>query len=101
MRQMRRLYQQVNDVVTLEKWLDEATVGRLATVDEYGYPVIKPVNYVYAKGKIFFHSAPQGEKLDHIRREARVGFEIDKVFAIIPPIERGCQTHCFYQSIIC
>ena len=99
-RRMRRESQQVNDIATLESWLKEALVGRLATVDEDGYPVIKPVNFVYDQGRVFFHSALEGEKLDDIRREARVGFEIDKLFAITPPPQRGCQTHCFYQSVI-
>ncbi|MGQ9556139.1 MAG: pyridoxamine 5'-phosphate oxidase family protein, partial [Anaerolineae bacterium] len=99
-REMRRDFQQVDDTSTLERWLKEALVGRLATVDEEGYPVIKPVNFVYDSGCIFFHSAPEGEKLDDIRRDARVGFEIDRLFAITPPPQRGCQTHCFYQSVI-
>ncbi|MCL5960750.1 MAG: pyridoxamine 5'-phosphate oxidase family protein [Chloroflexi bacterium] len=97
---MRRKHQQVGDKTVLERWLDEATVGRLATVDEHGYPVIVPVNFAYVDGKIVFHSAREGEKLDNIRRDGKVGFEIDRVFAIVPPLVRGCQTHCFYQSIV-
>lgn len=100
MRSMRRSYQQVDDLAALEGWLAEAAVGRLATVDENGFPVVKPLNFVYSGSKIFFHSAPEGEKLDDIRRNNRVGFEIDKVFAITPPVSHGCQTHCFYQSIV-
>lgn len=100
MRQMRRRYQQVDDPATLERWLDEALVGRLATVDEDGFPVIKPVNFVYSGGKILFHSAREGEKLDDIRRDPRVGFEVERVYQITPPPERACQTHCFYESIV-
>lgn len=99
-RPMRRRYQQVEDVATLERWLMEAEVGRLATIDENGYPVVKPVNFVYRDGKVFFHSAAAGEKLDAIRRDARVGFEVDRLYAITQPLQRGCQTHCFYQCII-
>jgi nitroimidazol reductase NimA-like FMN-containing flavoprotein (pyridoxamine 5'-phosphate oxidase superfamily) len=97
---MRRKYQEVEDRAVLEGWLAEATVGRLATVDEDGYPVVKPVNFAYADGRIYFHSAREGEKLDDIRRDPRVGFEVDRLFALVPALERGCQAHCFYQSLI-
>jgi len=97
---MRRRHEQIDDPATLERWLADAVVGRLATIDENGYPVIKPVNFVYADGKILFHSAAEGEKLDDIRRNDKVGFEIDKVLAITPPLEVGCQTHCLFESVI-
>jgi nitroimidazol reductase NimA-like FMN-containing flavoprotein (pyridoxamine 5'-phosphate oxidase superfamily) len=97
---MRRAFQLVENRGTLERWLAEAAVGRLATIDEHGYPIIKPVNFVYSDGKIYFHCALTGEKLDDIRRNPKVGFETDRVFAVTPPPERGCQTHCFYESIV-
>jgi len=100
LRSMRWQCQQIDDPATLARWLDEAAVGRLATVDEDGYPVVKPVSFVYSDGRIYFHSAREGEKLDDIRRDGRVGFEVDKLIAITPPIERGCQVGCFYQSIV-
>lgn len=99
-RAMRREYQVVTDQDVLERWLHEAVVGRLATVDEDGYPVIKPVNFVYHDGSIYFHGASAGEKLDDIARCDRVGFEVDHVIAVTPPPERGCQTHCLYRSVI-
>jgi nitroimidazol reductase NimA-like FMN-containing flavoprotein (pyridoxamine 5'-phosphate oxidase superfamily) len=97
---MRRAFSQVTDVAILEEWLTAASVGRLATIDEQGYPVIKPVNYVYADGRVYFHSATEGEKLDDIRRDDRVGFQTERVFAVTPAPGRGCQGHCFYQCII-
>ncbi len=100
MRPMRRARLEVREISTLERWLREAPVGRLATVDEDGYPLIKPVNFVYVDGKVFFHSATQGEKVDDIRRDPRVGFEIDHLYDIVAPIDQRCQTHCFYHSII-
>ncbi|MHB0875018.1 MAG: pyridoxamine 5'-phosphate oxidase family protein [Anaerolineae bacterium] len=99
-RQMRRQFQQVDDAATLERWLQEAVVGRLATIDDDGYPLITPVNFVYADGRLYFHSATEGEKLDNLRQRPRVGFEVDRVLAVTPPPERGCQTHCLYRSAI-
>lgn len=99
-REMRRQHQLVIDPPTLTLWLQEATVGRLATVGEDGYPLITPVNFVYAEGKLYFHSATEGEKLGNLRRHPAVGFEVDRVLAVTPPIERGCQMHCMYHSVI-
>lgn len=41
-----------------------------------GYPYGVPLNYVYDEqaGKIYFHSARDGHKLDAIRREPKVSF---------------------------
>jgi uncharacterized protein len=97
---MRRGFSQVTDTSVLEEWLRAASVGRLATVDENGYPVVKPVNYVYADSMVYFHSAPDGEKLDDITRDSRVGFQVEHVFGVTPAPARGCQAHCFYQCII-
>ena len=97
---MRRAHQLVSDEAELARWLTEAPVGRLATIDGAGYPVIIPLNFVYADGRVFFHSATEGAKLDDLRRHPQVGFEIDRLFTIVPPAERGCQTHAFYQSIV-
>lgn len=99
-RAMRRGYQEIRERTVLEDWLRRETVGRLATMDVDGYPVVKPVNFVYEDGVIYFHGAPEGEKLDDIARCDRVGFEVDHVIAVTPPPRKGCQTHCLYRSVI-
>lgn len=97
---MRRAKQEVNDRATLLGWLDASAVGRLATIDAAGYPLVTPISFVQKDGVIYVHSAPVGEKLDNLRRDTRVGFEIDRQYAITPERERGCQTSAFYESII-
>jgi len=39
-------------------------IGRIATVNQKGFPVIKPVNFLYLEGKIYLHSSTKGEKMD-------------------------------------
>lgn len=70
---MRRLRQQLPREEA-EEILKSATAGVLAVAGDDGYPYAVPVSYVYAAGKIFFHSAVQGHKLDSIRRDPRVSF---------------------------
>ena len=39
--------------------------------------MVKPLNFVYYEGTIYFHSAREGEKIDDIGRNNRVCFEVD------------------------
>jgi nitroimidazol reductase NimA-like FMN-containing flavoprotein (pyridoxamine 5'-phosphate oxidase superfamily) len=42
-----------------------------------GVPYVVPLNYGYEDGSIYFHCAPAGLKLDFIRENSLVCFEID------------------------
>lgn len=64
-RKMRRHGQQL-DQKTCEKILDEAPRGVLAVLGDEGYPYAVPLDFVYDDGRIFFHSAVEGHKLDAI-----------------------------------
>jgi len=65
-------------------FLNSQPAGRVASIDKDGYPQVIPMNYVYSKGAIYMHSHPFGEKLDNIRRNPRVGFEVDKHVCFLP-----------------
>ena len=54
--------------------LERMTNGVLALYGDEDYPYAVPVSYVYAEGKIYFHSAVNGHKVDAIRRNERVSF---------------------------
>ena len=72
-REMRRKRQQLSSdecVAILEKM----THGTLALAGDGCYPYAVPVSYVYARGKIYIHSAPAGHKIDAIARDPRVSF---------------------------
>ena len=40
-----------------------------------------PVGYAYADGKIFFHTCSKGLKMDGLRRNANVCFEVDEALS--------------------
>ena len=80
-------------------FLNEEKVGRVASIDENGYPQIIPMNFVYVKnknnqsdtqsdtknfGSIYMHSYPIGEKIQNIKRNSRVGFEVDSYVCFLP-----------------
>lgn len=64
--------------------LNTEHVGRVATIDSDGYPQVIPMNFAYMDGSIYMHSHTRGEKLDNVRRNPRVGFEVDKEFEFLP-----------------
>lgn len=70
MRRKRQLLPQAESVAILEKM----TNGILALHGDEGYPYAVPVSYVYADGKIYFHSAMKGHKVDAIVRNEKVSF---------------------------
>jgi uncharacterized protein len=65
-------------------FLNSQPVGRIASTDRMGYPQIIPMNFVYHDDAIYMHSHPFGEKLDNIRRNSNVGFEVDRHVCFLP-----------------
>jgi uncharacterized protein len=66
------------------EFLNSQPVGRIASLDGDGYPQVIPMNFVYYAGVIYMHSHPFGEKLDNIRRNPNVGFEVDQHICFLP-----------------
>jgi len=101
---MRRNHSEVTDPKEIERILSLTNIGRLATVGQDGYPYITPVNYVSLEGKIYFHCAPKGEKLDNLMREPRVCFEVDVPLAYLDigldPARPVCHLHQYYHCVI-
>ncbi|MDR4511670.1 MAG: pyridoxamine 5'-phosphate oxidase family protein [Nitrososphaeraceae archaeon] len=75
-------------------FLNSQSVGRIATIDQFGYPQVIPMNFVYVQAQIdnsiinqdaiYMHSYPLGEKIDNIKRNSKTGFEVDKHIAFLP-----------------
>ncbi len=72
-RKMRRFRQQLS-LAECETILTRATSGTLALSGDNGYPYAVPMSYVYADGKLYFHSAMSGHKVDAIRRCDKASF---------------------------
>ena len=72
-RPMRRNRQQLSEEESIEI-LQKATSGVLALLGDNGYPYAVPISYVYADGRIYFHSALSGHKVDAIRSCDKASF---------------------------
>lgn len=72
-REMRRKRQQMG-MEACEEVLRRGTSGVLALEGDGGYPYAVPLSYVYAGGRIYFHSGKAGHKLDAIQRNPKASF---------------------------
>ena len=59
LREMRRKRQQLSREESIAV-LERGTAGVLAVAGTEGYPYAVPLSYVYADGKLYFHSARTG-----------------------------------------
>jgi uncharacterized protein len=65
-------------------FLNSQPAGRVASIDKDGCPQVIPMNFVYFDNAVYMHSHPFGEKLDNIRRNPNVGFEVDQHVCFLP-----------------
>ncbi|MDQ3852064.1 MAG: pyridoxamine 5'-phosphate oxidase family protein [Thermoproteota archaeon] len=88
----------------IAEFLNSQPVGRIASLDGNGYPQVIPMNFVYHDGVIYMHSHPFGEKLDNIRRNPNVGFEVDQHICFLPSyyfhITDASQADTLYISVV-
>ncbi len=108
---------EIKSLASIVNFLDEQTVGRVATLDEQGFPQIIPMNFVYVKygiidtltdngniGAIYMHSHPFGEKIENIKRNSKVGFEVDSYVCFLPSYffhpNDASQADTLYISIV-
>jgi hypothetical protein len=88
---------EIKSLASMITFLNEEKVGRVASIDAQGYPQIIPMNFVYVKndsidtqtgnnniGAIYMHSHTFGEKIENIKRNSKVGFEVDSYVCFLP-----------------
>jgi len=66
------------------EFLSSQQTGRISSIDANGFPQIIPMNFVFISDTVYMHSHIRGEKLDNIRRNQKVGFEVDKNLEFLP-----------------
>lgn len=80
------------------EFLNREPVGRIASLDPNGFPQVIPMNFVFVQAKdprilshriikleaVYMHSHPFGEKLENIKRNSKVGFEVDRYVCFLP-----------------
>jgi nitroimidazol reductase NimA-like FMN-containing flavoprotein (pyridoxamine 5'-phosphate oxidase superfamily) len=94
-RDMRRKKQALSAAETIEI-LQSGTSGVLAVSGDNDYPYAVPLSYAYKDGKLFFHFAKEGHKIDAIAKNDRVSFCVIKTDHVV---QKTVTTH-FRSAIV-
>lgn len=82
-RNMRRIKQLLSEEESIAI-LERGTSGVLALSGDDGYPYAVPISYLYTDGKIIFHGAKAGHKIDAIKADSKASFCVIDRDEIIP-----------------
>lgn len=94
-RPMRRSRQKLSEQECADI-LKQCTSGTLALLGDEGYPYAVPISYVYSGGRLYFHSALRGHKVDAIRNYDKASFAVIAADDVQP---REFTT--YFRSVIC
>jgi nitroimidazol reductase NimA-like FMN-containing flavoprotein (pyridoxamine 5'-phosphate oxidase superfamily) len=97
MTKLRRAKQEIKARAEIEEVLKVAHVGRLGTCVE-GEPYIVPLSFVYDDGRIVFHGALMGKKMDQIAENPKVCFEVDE--SVLVSGGNSCEYSFNYRSVV-
>jgi nitroimidazol reductase NimA-like FMN-containing flavoprotein (pyridoxamine 5'-phosphate oxidase superfamily) len=64
----------------IDQFLTCARIGRLGILVEGG-PYVIPMGFAYDSKKVFFHTCCKGMKIEALRRDPRVCFEVDEALS--------------------
>jgi hypothetical protein len=97
---MRKSEKEISSLAELESIIEKADVCRLAFAD-MNTPYIVTMNFGYLKGEppcLFFHCAPEGRKIDMIKKNNYVCFSMDTDHSLGTG-EKACDFTMNYKSI--
>jgi uncharacterized protein len=98
---MRRKDREITDISELEAIISGCDVCRIAIAND-NIPYIVTMNFGYVGGEnphLYFHCAPEGKKLEMIKRNNYVCFGMDTDH-IIYRGEKGCDWGMRFRSIV-
>lgn len=91
---MRRSKQQLTATDSI-RILENGTHGVLALMGENGYPYALPLSYVYHDGKLIFHGADTGYKVECLKNCDKASFCVVDKDDVVPE-----QYTTYYRSVI-
>lgn len=95
---MRRHDKEIKEQPVIEEILNLSEICRIGLVeDDMAY--IVPLNYGYADGVIYMHSASNGRKMGILKRDNRVSFEIEFSGDVVRR-EDACRWTTKYRSVM-
>lgn len=95
---MRRSDKEIKDPMTIQKILEEAEICRIALVDG-NEPYLVPMNFGYKDNTLYLHSATEGRKIDILKENNRICFQMDIKTEIIAS-DAPCNWGVKYLSVV-
>lgn len=95
---MRRFEKEITDHRLIEEILLNSPLCRMGLVDGPEAYIV-PMNYGYHNGSLWFHSAPQGRKMELIRKNSRATFEITQNEEVMKG-KMACDWTSRYRSVM-
>jgi len=95
---MRKINQEIKDKATIEEILQNSKICRIGFSDN-GLPYVLPFNYGYVDNLIYIHCALTGKKIDLIKENEHVCFEIEQTADIVKN-DKACKWATIYRSIV-
>ena len=82
-REMRRKKQQLTEAECVSI-LERNTSGVLAVLGDGDYPYAVPLSYVFDAGKVYFHCAKSGHKIDAVQKHSKASFCVVDQDQVVP-----------------
>ncbi|NYT13393.1 MAG: pyridoxamine 5'-phosphate oxidase family protein [Candidatus Methanofastidiosa archaeon] len=95
---MNRKDREITDMGEIEKIINNAKVIRVA-VCENNRPYIVPLNFGYKEKCIYIHSSKKGMKIDILKKNNNVSFEVDGDHKLVLS-DKACDFSMAYKSVI-
>jgi len=95
---MRRKDRQIVELEKIEEIIAQGRVCRLALHD-LPAPYIVPMSFGYREKTLYFHAAKDGHKIDLLRQNQQVGFDISLDLGDINGGDEGCEWSVSYKSV--
>ncbi|WP_321422706.1 pyridoxamine 5'-phosphate oxidase family protein [uncultured Methanobacterium sp.] len=95
---MRRSDKEIKDSQTIKKVFEEAEICRIALVDG-DEPYLVPMNFGYKNNTLYLHSATEGHKIDILKENNSICFQMDIKTEIIAS-DNPCNWSVKYLSVI-
>jgi nitroimidazol reductase NimA-like FMN-containing flavoprotein (pyridoxamine 5'-phosphate oxidase superfamily) len=95
---MRKREREITDREAMDEIIRQAAVCRLAFSDN-NVPYIVPMNFGYKGDCLYFHTGQEGRKIDMIRRNNLVCFEMEADYGLVKT-EKPCAWSMRYASIV-
>ena len=95
---MRRKDRAIVELAEIEEIVRKSLVCRLALAQE-NQPYVIPLSFGFKNNTLYFHSSPEGKKIDMLKKNSMVCFQFDLGHEVVAD-EEACKWGIKYRSVI-